>query len=373
MKNPKHKVDLDLLIATPYDKLKVVFPDVPRSYLVNLKNETIGNMSIKERLEYQRNRSNSNHLRNQYNEIAKRNEELERLIEASFKLKNPIQTFKIESKEGEGSEAVAFIIASDWHIEEEVKSGTINGLNSYNLSISDERTTKFFQNALKLLKMTSRDIKIETVVLALLGDFISGSIHEELMESNQLLPGDAIWRAQNIIVSGIDYLLQNTNFKFIIPCAPGNHSRITKKQRHATEQGNSLETYMYRNLAMHYSKEKRINFILSESYLTYLNVFHYKIRLHHGHNLQYGGGVGGLTIPVNKAISQWNKAQPVDLDVFGHWHQFFDGGNFICNGSVIGYNAYAQSIKASFEKPKQAFFLIDKKRGKTVVCPILFD
>jgi len=51
-------------------------------------------------------------------------------------------------------------------------------------------------------------------------------------------------------------------------------------------------------------------------------------------------------------------------------HQFKDGGNFICNGSLIGYNAFALSIKADYEKPKQAFFLVDKKRGKSIVAPI---
>jgi hypothetical protein len=130
---------------------------------------------------------------------------------------------------------------------------------------------------------------------------------------------------------------------------------------------------MYRNLALHYANNKRVKFVISDGYHTYINVYNYTIRLHHGHALNYGGGVGGLTVPVNKAIAQWNRARPVYLDVFGHWHTFFDGGNFICNGSVIGYGAYALSIKAGFEKPKQAFFLIDKKRGKTIVCPVTVD
>jgi hypothetical protein len=56
-----------------------------------------------------------------------------------------------------------------------------------------------------------------------------------------------------------------------------------------------------------------------------------------------------------------------------HFHQLRDGGNFVSNGSLIGWSSYAVSIKAEFEKPKQAFFLIDRKRGKTVSAPILFD
>ena len=79
----------------------------------------------------------------------------------------------------------------------------------------------------------------------------------------------------------------------------------------------------------------------------------------------------GIFIPAYKAISQWNKARYADLDVFGHFHQSKDGGNFICNGAGIGYNSFALSIKADFEHPSQTFFLVDHKRKvKTAVSRI---
>jgi hypothetical protein len=90
--------------------------------------------------------------------------------------------------------------------------------------------------------------------------------------------------------------------------------------------------------------------------------------------MNYGGGVGGITIPVNKSIAQWNKAHRVDLDVFGHFHTRFDGGNFIANGSLIGYNPFSIAIKASFERPSQTFFLVNREYGeKTLVAPIFVE
>ena len=129
---------------------------------------------------------------------------------------------------------------------------------------------------------------------------------------------------------------------------------------------------MFHHLASQF-KDPRVKFIIEDSYHTYLDILGMTVRFHHGHDIRYQGGVGGLTIPVNKAIAQWNKGKKANLDVFGHWHTRFDGGNFICNGSLIGYNAYAISIKASYEKPTQVFFLIDRKRGKTLMAPICFD
>lgn len=130
---------------------------------------------------------------------------------------------------------------------------------------------------------------------------------------------------------------------------------------------------MYHNLARLFKGNPRVKFLISPSYHSYLKVYDYVLRFHHGHNIKYQGGVGGLFVPAFKAISQWNKGHRADWDFWGHFHQLRDGGNFICNGSLIGYNAYALSIKAEFEKPKQAFILIDKKRGKTIVTPICFD
>jgi hypothetical protein len=39
---------------------------------------------------------------------------------------------------------------------------------------------------------------------------------------------------------------------------------------------------------------------------------------------------------------------------------------------MIGFNTYALSIKADYERPKQTLLLLDKKRGRTCTWPILF-
>ena len=240
----------------------------------------------------------------------------------------------------------------------------VNGLNEFTLKIAEARIEKFWQNSLKLVKAADRDNNIRTIVLGLLGDFISGNIHDELLEINQLLPADAIYKAQIYLVSGIKFLLENTDKDIVVQCVSGNHTRITQKMRNATATGNSLEDFMYHNIADLFKDERRIKFNIPTGYLSYLDILGVTIRFHHGHNIRFGGGIGGIYIPANKAISQWNKARHADLDVFGHFHQLKDGGNFLINGSLIGYNAYAMSIKADYEEPKQLFFLINK-HGRT--------
>ena len=299
----------------------------------------------------------------------------ERQLELALALDGNITTYVIKPTKDVRSEAIAIVLASDWHIEEQVKKSQVSGTNEYNLTISQNRAEQFFINTVKLIKKEQRAIEIKTLILALLGDFITNSeLHNnEMAEGCLLTPSEATEYATSLIASGIKYILKNTNVNLIIPCAVGNHGRTTTKMRAGYETGHSYEYLMYALLRKEFQNEKRCIFIIGEGYHIYLQAFNFTLRFHHGHNIRYGGGIGGLTIPANKAIAQWNRLKVADYDFWGHFHQFFDGGNFICNGSMIGYNAYALSIKASFEYPKQAFFLIDRRFGKTVVVPIRFE
>lgn len=270
------------------------------------------------------------------------------------------------------SEATAVLVASDWHVEERVDSTKVNGLNAFDLDIAQQRATTFFRAGMRLVRLLKQDVKIPTIVLPLLGDFITGQIHgAENAEANLLLPTDAIVFAQNIIIGGIEHMLEQHEGDILIVCHSGNHSRTTLTTRFGTEHGHSYEYLMYLHLATYFKSETRVRFEVARGYHTYLPIYDRVVRFHHGHEVKYGGGVGGIFIPTYKAISQWNKARVADLDVFGHFHQLKDGGNFITNGSLIGYNVFAQSIKADFEAPRQVLFLVDKKRGRTCTWPVL--
>lgn len=371
------KKQQEQLLVTPDDQLKSVFPQFTRQFLRSEK-ARIGPVksveeSINDDMEKLAIKAKGSDTNKRYQRSLELINSLQRQLDASIQLKEHINTYNIKPSKLLASEATAIVVASDWHYEELVKPSTISGLNSYNLDVANQRIERFFQNQLRLLNIFKRDVSINNYVLALLGDFISGNIHDENLETSQLQPIEAILEVQNKIASGIKFLLKNTDCDFVIPCSVGNHSRITEKVHIATEVNNSLEGLMYHNLAMYFENESRVQFVIGDGYHTYINVYDQVIRFHHGHGMKYGGGVGGIYIPVNKAIAQWNKARHADLDVFGHWHQQRDGGNFICNGSIIGYNAYALRIKADYEEPRQSFFLVDKKRGKTIVAPILTD
>lgn len=317
-----------------------------------------------------------------YTEALNRIKQLETEQEVLLGLKrsNP-QVMEIPYKEHTNtSEAVAVGVFSDWHIEEPVSKDDVGGVNEFSLEIARQRVEKAFQGFVRLIEIHSRDNKIDHAVIALLGDFITNRIHEDLAESNEEGPTDAMYIAQNWIIDGIKYVLKNLpkSIRFTVVCHGGNHGRMTPEQRQKTEPKVSFERFMYFNIRDQFKNEPRLSFQIANGYHTFLHLFEkdhpYIIRFHHGHAIKSSGGVGGIYPPVHKAIDNWNKSVHVNLDVFGHFHQFVDAQNFIVNGSLIGYNAFAVYIKAPFEVPKQAFFLVSKKyRSKAMVTPIFVE
>lgn len=285
---------------------------------------------------------------------------LEKLLSASATISKTPQIYKIEKQKTKRfSQSTPIIFASDWHYEEEVKPETVSGLNEFNLSIADQRIQNFIRNSTRLLEIHSKDTEIRDVIFALGGDFITGDIHRDNIESCQLSPTEALWAVQNHLASCIEHYLKETDFNFIIPCHSGNHARTTKEQLWANEQGHSLEWLMYNNLAHWFKNEPRLKFMIADGLHLYIDVAGFDTRTHHGHAIKYNGGVGGITIPVNKAIGQWNKGRRASHDYFGHYHTYLPSNNFNCNGSLIGYNPYAMSSKCDFEKPVQSFSLIN--------------
>ncbi len=285
------------------------------------------------------------------------------------KLQKIMLPTKYKKEKVSSQEAIAFVNCSDWHTDEIVLPETINYLNEFNLIIAEQRCQKLFSSIVSILDMCRTQSKIDTLVLSLLGDFISGWIHPDLIESSSLTPPEAILKVYELLSGGIKFLADSCNLKeLIVIGACGNHGRITTKPRYKQRVKKSYEWLLYEFLARKFASTKYnkvVKFKLPKGYFNWLTVYNKDIRFHHGDSVRYKGGIGGIHIPLRKAISQWNKAKHADLDVLGHWHTREASEDYVINGSLIGYNEFAESIKADFRKPQQSFFLIHPEYGKT--------
>lgn len=273
-------------------------------------------------------------------------------------------------------ELTAVVLASDWHVEEIVEPESVAYRNEYNLEIADQRIKRFFEGIIWNIEhhRASKRLAINDLVLWLGGDLMTGYIHEELIESNQLSPTETIRWLLPRLRDGIYTLLQRLDLAHIeVPCYYGNHGRTTDKTRVSTGYANSFEWLMYHSLADEFRKEKRIHFEITNSPHQYVSVYDRTLHFHHGDDVRYMGGVGGLGIPLLKAIPLWDLVKRADVHNIGHHHSFLDYGRAIVNGSLIGYGPYSQRIRAAYEVPQQAMYFMDSKRGKCLVTALWVD
>jgi hypothetical protein len=260
---------------------------------------------------------------------------------------------------------------SDLHVEEIVEPKKINGLNEHNLQIADEKLHLMWQNTVRVHKRMGTGNDVRAHLLWLGGDLFTGHLHPDNVETVALPPVQAAFWLLERFAGGIRYVLSQIDCPLIVVCSFGNHGRLTEKTRVATVQEHSLEWIIYRCLAREFKDTPGIEFRIADGHHSYVDLEGFTLRYTHGDAIRYGGGVGGLTIPANKAIGKWNEAKYADLTVFGHFHQTIDQSLFVCNGSLIGYSSYSEWVKGSFELPQQSAFAVDLRYGqKTVFQPI---
>lgn len=270
-------------------------------------------------------------------------------------------------------EMTAVVLASDWHVEEPVVAEAVAYRNEYNLTIAKARVLRFFQGIIWNIEhqRASKRIAIRDLILWLGGDLITGYIHEELVESNALSPTEACLWLLPLLRDGIRTLLDVLGLDHIeIPCSYGNHGRTTPKTRIGTGAHNSFEWMLYHTLASEFRDEKRVHFEITASPHQYVQAYDFTLHFHHGDSLRYMGGVGGLAIPLLKAVPAWDGVKYAHYHNVGHFHQLSDFGRAMVNGSLIGFGAYSQWIKASYEPPQQLMYFLDKTRGKCQSTPL---
>lgn len=311
--------------------------------------------------------------KNKYNSLLKRFENVDKQYNDLLLLsEQEISYSKIKPVRAESKhEATVKVTWSDWHVDEVVNPRTVNGLNKYNPEIAKKRSQLCAINTVKLVEKERRDVKINTLVLHLAGDNIGGWIHDELEQTNSMSPIDATIFATELLGNSIEYVIEKGKFKrVVIICNWGNHGRTTKKMHISNQGATNYEKIIYHNLKARFGN--KIEFIIEDSTIVYYKIYDLMGRFFHGHQIKYGGGIGGLAIPLIKKIAFWDKTIKADFNSLGHFHTlgYFQNETTV-NASLKGFDPFAQEIGASFEPPKQSFQLIDSKYGITIKAPIL--
>lgn len=313
----------------------------------------------------------------QSNELIKRIIELEKDIEllSAVKMHTPARFDVPMPQANKKNEATAIVQFSDWHVDEVIEFQSTNGMNEFNKEIARKRAIKLSENTVKVLDSQRSAVDIHTVVLHLGGDSIGGYIHPELQQTNSMSPLQGIFYAKDLIVNSIEYLMAHGNIKnLVVVTSRGNHPRLTPKMQYANDYSMNLETFLYWSLQDYFKHDKRIAFKIEQSELAYITVYDKILRFFHGHQIRFQGGIGGLTVPLYKAIHRWNANIKAYYNFMCDKHTYSTPTpDCQVNGSLVGYNAYAVSHGFAYQPPLQSFTLLDSKRGITIRTPIFCE
>lgn len=272
------------------------------------------------------------------------------------------------------AEAAVVIQRSDEHPFEVVKPEQINGLNKSDPPLTKKKSVKCSERTMALIDSRRKDMKIKEAVIHFGGDSVTGHIHLDQRLNNAGSPLEECLFAKAMHKTTIDFFLNHGKFdKIHIIGNCGNHSRITEKPLHNSFVKYSYEWMLYKMLRDEYEGEDKLNWQIAEGYFEFKDIYGRRCRFHHGYGIRYMGAMGGIASDAARKIHKWNSPVAAALDFFAHHHTGAYYGNFISNGSLLGYTAFAQDKGCQFEPPRQMVTLIGKNGGVRDVSAIYVD
>jgi len=272
------------------------------------------------------------------------------------------------------SPGVPTLFASDWHWGEVVDLAQVGGVNKYDMAIARTRARTMVETAVHLMRILSPKMDYPGLVFPLGGDMVSGDIHEELEVTNETEIMPTFVDLQEVLIWCIETLADEFGHVFI-PCVTGNHGRNTKKIRAKGRNFTSFDWLLYVMLAKHFERDRRIQFMIPDGPDALYRIYSHRYLLTHGDQFRGGDGMIGPLGPImrgdhKKRSRNAQIAQEYDTMIMGHWHQLMQLRPLIVNGSLKGYDEYANAGNFRFEDPAQALWITHPTHGITWSSPV---
>ena len=342
---------------------------VPGQYVRAAKKEASPNSEHDENVEL---RAEVQRLKGQLG-TAKKEAELEDRIE--LQIRQAIEKYpprpilkpkNVKKISGNGQEF--FLALSDAHFPEVVDPEESLGL-VYNSDVVRRRMSYVRDQVLKYREIHASAYPIQKLTVGVLGDMLSGNIHEELEITNEFPIAEALPQ--------MSYMLHDmfSDFREEIPevevvVMPGNHPRFIKKPR-AKNKWDNYEYIMGKFVQGLAREDYKV--VVPKSIIHIHEVFGRRLALYHGDGSKAQSFAG---IPFYSLKTRTNAFQAmlsnlgqerVDMLIMGHFHQLLSWREGDCeifvNGSIKGGDEYGIVSRHQAPEAVQALLTFDKKHG----------
>ena len=255
--------------------------------------------------------------------------------------------------------------ACDWHMGAVQPRAEIEGFNEFSPEICRQRVYEFAKKLIDWTEVHRAAYHIDELVLLVLGDLISGDIHDELRVTAEFPAPVQCVEAGGLLAEFVSMLaphFANVRVEFVVE---DNHGRLTKKPQ-AREAGLNTFNYLVGHIAkLHLAKTDNVQFNIYPQYEAVVQVAGRKYLLCHGHGVS--GWMGfpyyGIERKVAKeAMKRMNgpDANRFNRVILGHWHAPMTHPIFWIGGSVSGTDAYDHKCGRA-SPPSQASWIVHPK------------
>jgi hypothetical protein len=308
-------------------------------------------------------------------DLEDRIKDLEWGAKASFK---PAE-WSLEPRTDRKREHMPYLLTSDFQAGEVIREEETEAGYGYNREIFCQRYRRMINTTIYLsFNHGGQGWTYPGIIYSRGGDTISGGIHEELQDTDDMTPIEAVQCVFEEESAGITKLAEAFGKVDVkTPGSAGNHDRNTHKPRTKTAAAHSYDTLIAYMLRHHFNKDKRVTFQTSESFDVRFNIYARRIILTHGDRMGSSGGQGfiGPMATIMRGAQKVIQEQaalgfPVDEVHHGHFHTPGYLGWVMSNGCLPGYSEYAKQYRMRPSPPQQTLAYYHAKRGLVDLKPL---
>lgn len=318
-------------------------------------------------------RSELGALRTKYAKLAVETNLQERLLEFARDFVPALPKVREPKKErvlGKPSVESMVLLLSDLHAGEIVRADEMNGLNEYNFEICVRRLKFIVECISNLMQNKLKGYQFDELHIFLLGDMVSGVIHQELLEQTEGTILEWTVNLAYVLAQMIRELLLVFP-RIHLTGVVGNHGRMTKDVRFKSRHVN-WDYICYQMVSCFLHNEPRITFDFPKSFWTLKTVKGHNFMLLHGDNIKSWMGIPWYGIQrtianLKEMLETQNKR--FQYIVLGHFHNrgVLDRvrGEAVINGSLIGGNEFSVGALFTSTEACQHLFGVHPEEGTT--------
>lgn len=307
-------------------------------------------------------------------------QKVNRMAEAAAQVKPAIikvNLVKCEKNKG-GNHCVMPI--SDLHFGEVVQPSVTYCYNKYNPEISKNRLVKLFEETYRYATSEGCD----HLHILLLGDLISGEIHDELRETNAYTAPKCVSLLNSLLIG---LILQYAKlFKQVtVSCVVGNHSRTGKKLQSHNRSLDNYEHIIYstvKDRCEAEAKNIKVEFDDEAPFMT-TKVGNQIWMLEHGDRYKGSTAAAGPINTVLRNIGNDIRRNHADVAIMGHWHTGAEGAvdaredgrmtKVFINPSMVGPDEFAAINLHAFYPAESSIFITTGDKIKSKIAIDLSD